>query len=329
MALEETPFSLRREMAQTMAMVSARAEKKGLVLTFAIDDAVPDALRGDALRFRQITLNLLDNAVKFTPHGSIGVRVSPGESGAASGGRTPLRLEVADTGVGIPPGQLGAIFDAFAQADASVTRKFGGTGLGLAICARLVKLMGGTIRAENRAGGGSVFTVELALPQVGGGGGEAVSAPGAGVARPVPSASAPASVSRRRVLAVEDNRINQMVLENLLTPRGHQVALASHGGEALEILAREEFDIILMDVQMPVMDGFEALRRIRAEESATARPRRRVVALTASAMRGDREICMAAGMDGYLAKPIQPEALYAAVESPPGPSVPPAPLPSP
>lgn len=307
--LEKNPFALRHELDKAMRLLAVRAGQKGLVLHHAVDDAVPDALLGDALRLRQILLNLGGNAVKFTAHGSVSVRVElDGTPDAHSASQVALRFSVADTGVGIAPDQLPKLFQPFSQGDSTITRRFGGTGLGLSISAHLAQLMGGRVWAENRAGGGSVFHAVCVLE---------AAAPSPRTAASLPAAAAavaPPAGRARRVLVVDDNAVNRAVAQALLSQRGHAVTLAEHGGEAVGILAGAEFDTILMDIQMPVMDGFEALRLLREEEAVTGRRTRRIIALTASAMRGDREICLSAGFNGYIGKPFQPSELFDMVE---------------
>lgn len=307
MVLEEAPFSLRREMAAVSNLMAACATQKNIELRVKVADGVPDTLAGDALRLRQILTNLVGNAVKFTERGWVELAVHP-EEGAAPG-HVRLRFSVADTGIGVPEDQLALIFDPFTQADSSVTRKYGGSGLGLSICARLAEMMGGHAFAERRADTGSVFHVVCEFNMA------AAPAP---AAAPRPSAPATQAVPRsRRILLVEDNLVNQKVAVSLLSRRGHAVEVAAHGEEALAASALKEFDIVLMDVQMPVMDGLEATRRIRAREKAGKLPRQRIVAMTAGAMVGDRDICLAAGMDDYITKPFQAADLYALVEQDP------------
>lgn len=309
LTLGKAPFRLRHELDKTMRMLGVRAEQKGLVMHHRVDDAVPDALVGDALRLRQILTNLIGNAIKFTASGSVSVQVAL-EKNFTDGPnrRVTLHWVVADTGIGISEEQLPRLFSPFAQGDSSITRRFGGTGLGLSISARLAQMMDGRIWAQNRAGGGSVFHLICVL--------EAAPAPSRPANDlPPPGGPAPASpVGPRRVLVVDDNAVNRMVAQTLLAQHGHQIDSAADGQEAVDLLAHTEFDVILMDIQMPVMDGFEALRQLRKEEAIAKRPPRRVIALTASAMRGDREICLSAGFDGYIGKPFQPNELFDAVE---------------
>jgi CheY-like chemotaxis protein len=252
---------------------------------------------------RQILVNLLGNAVKFTDNGAVNLRAScrrlePQEPG----GGIELQFSVSDTGMGIPAAQQTHIFEAFRQADNSLTRRYGGTGLGLAICKQLAELMEGRIWVESELGRGSVFHVTLKLR-------EASAAPA-----PLPApAPEQASTGPRRILLVEDNAVNRRVIVGLLQKYGHTIEPAGNGLEALEAIAKSDYDLVLMDVQMPVMDGLEATRRIRDMERRGA-PHLPVVGLTALAMKGDRERCLASGMDECIHKPIDLQSLLNAIE---------------
>ncbi len=303
--LDATPFELQPLLDSTLAVIRLTAERKGLQLALDVDPQVPPALVGDAGRLRQVLVNLLGNAVKFTEQGEVRVSVS---AESRADGRVGLRLGVRDTGIGIAADKQERIFAAFTQADGSTTRKFGGTGLGLAISNRLVALMGGQIAVESTPGAGSLFhfTVELGVH--------------AGAVHDDETSTIPtprAVVTARtglRVLLAEDNAVNQRVAQRFLERLGHTVTVANHGREAVECWRQQPFDLVLMDVQMPEMDGFEAVAEIRAAERAGGN-RTPVVALTAHAMSGDRERCLAAGMDGYLTKPVRLAQLVAAIES--------------
>jgi CheY-like chemotaxis protein len=303
--LDATPFELRPLLESTLAVVRLTAERKGLTLELDVDADVPDAVVGDAGRLRQVMVNLLGNAVKFTEHGDVRLSVQAvGPAGADGEGRT-LRFGVRDTGIGIPLDKQDRIFGAFIQADGSTTRKFGGTGLGLAISNRLVALMGGRIELESVPGAGSLFHFAVTLGVHAGPLHEAETE-----SRP---RAAAAPRTGLRVLLAEDNKVNQRVAQRFLERLGHSVALANDGREAVDIWRRQPFDLVLMDVQMPEMDGFEAVAVIREAERASG-GRTPVIALTAHAMSGDRERCLAAGMDGYLTKPVKLAQLVAAID---------------
>jgi PAS domain S-box-containing protein len=301
--LERVPFSLSDIVGDALKPLAARSRHKGLELLSDIAPGVPTALFGDPTRLKQILINLVGNAIKFTECGQIVVSV---REDVRRGERTVLHFTVADTGIGIPANQHDTIFEAFRQADGSTTRRFGGTGLGLSISSTLVDLMGGRLWVDSEPGAGSTFHFTAGFdepPTV------AVSDRG----QPAPAAR---PVKAVKVLIAEDNPVNQRVAVGLLTKRGHDVTAVGNGREAIDALDREPFDLVLMDVQMPEMGGFEATAAIRARERQTGQ-HIRIVAMTAHAMLGDRERCMAAGMDGYLSKPIDPQLLFAAVEDDP------------
>ncbi len=300
--LESIEFSLREELEVLLKPLAIRAKQKGLLLAADVSSEVPDFLTGDPLRLRQILLNLTDNAVKFTERGEVRLQVAvePG-----SDRESYLHFTVADTGSGIPADKQAVIFEAFSQADGTTTRTHGGTGLGLAIATLLVRKMGGRIWVESSVGQGTTFHFTTLLVIASG-----AAAPAQAVAR-VPSA-APA-VHSLRILLVEDNVINRAIAQGILEKRGHSLLQALNGCEAVAAAAGEAFDLILMDVQMPEMDGFEATRLIRAAEPAAGR-HPPIAAMTAHAMTGDRERCLAAGMDAYLSKPLNKSDLLALIE---------------
>jgi len=307
--IETVAFSPRAAIANALKPLGVHALHKGLELTCDIDSDVPAEVVGDPTRIQQVVTNLVTNALKFTEQGHI--RVAVREESRAEG-CTKLHVSVADTGIGIPREKQEAIFEAFRQADGSTTRRFGGTGLGLSISATLVRLMGGRLWVESEPGAGSTFHFTLAL--------DTADARETRRADPRPlrrdvleSASADACAGASRILLVEDNVVNQRVASGLLVRRGHHVTVAENGREALARLARETFDLVLMDLQMPVMDGLAATAEIRRRERVTGE-HVRIVAMTAHAMHSDRERCLAAGMDGFLSKPIEPHLLFAAVE---------------
>ena len=439
--LEQIPFHLRDTLGETLHTLANRAAEKGLELAMHIPPNVPDRLRGDPGRLRQIVVNLVGNAIKFTEKGEIVVRVSVESADATV---AQLQFAVCDTGIGIPLDKQSKVFEAFSQADASTTRKFGGTGLGLAIVSQLVALMGGRIWLESKPGRGSTFqfTADFPLAETAsappaeletlrgtsrfgcrrqsdqsnhlrGNAGELAHAPDrgfqwcgrtrrvkacrrcrpaisahpvgcndAGVGRirscpprsrrsenqrrdhrrpliagpprvrrrlggfalariltkpvtqselfnaisnslgPVRADSAPtdtiagsrsADFTPRRILLAEDGLVNQKVAVSLLTKRGHNVTVVSDGQAAVEAVAQHPFDLVLMDVQMPVMDGFAATEAIRKWERETGQ-RIAIIAMTAHATKDDRQRCLDSGMDGYIAKPFRPQELFSAVE---------------
>ena len=313
--IEHINFGLRNQLQQTLKPLSLRAEQKNLALRHEVAVDVPNNLQGDPGRLRQILINLVGNAIKFTPQGEIviGVETMPARDDSVC-----LHFSVRDTGIGIAKDKQAAVFGAFSQADSSITRRFGGTGLGLAISYKLVSLMGGRIWLESELGKGSIFHFTLRFAH--GAGGKANSV--AGVGREADDEADAgerfkrAPVRELRILLAEDNPVNQRFAIALLEKRGHRVVVASDGQQALDALATEKFDLVLMDMQMPVMDGIEATQRIRERErtsgSSTRQP---IVAMTANAMQGDRERCLAAGMDGYVSKPVKQEELFDAISS--------------
>jgi PAS domain S-box-containing protein len=307
LSVDPVEFDLRDAVAETVRMLAPRAHEKGLELLFQVHRDVPPLLMGDLMRFRQILVNLVGNAIKFTEQGEIVV-----QAGIESTNETELTLHctVRDTGIGIAADKRKVIFDPFVQADGSTTRRYGGTGLGLAICNRLVEIMDGKIWVESVLGQGSMFHFTARFGQV-----AATASTDARAAEIAPAIQQHDARIRRqlRVLLAEDNEINQKLAARLLEARGCDVQIVDDGLMAMTYLERQEFDLVLMDLQMPIMGGLEATTLWRAKERGSARyvP---IIALTAHALKGDRERCLAAGMDGYVAKPITDEALWCAVE---------------
>ncbi|MFH1494687.1 MAG: ATP-binding protein [Pseudomonadota bacterium] len=301
LVLETLPFDLAVELNNAMRLLSFRAEQKGLQLDLDILPGVPTHVLGDSGRLRQIITNLVGNAIKFTEHGSIEVSVAPKTSGSKGG---MLHFSVADSGIGIPRGKQAAIFEAFTQADGSISRKFGGTGLGLSIVQRLVHMMDGSLWLESEAGQGATFHFTAHFAP----------APAA-LAEPVsklPKAASPMQLGGLNILLVEDNVINQKLAQTLLEQAGCKVSVAANGIEAMVVQAAQPFDLILMDIQMPLMGGIEATQGIRKQESQSG-GHVPIVAMTANAMQGDRERCLEAGMDGYIAKPLHKAQMFATI----------------
>ncbi len=297
--LDETAFSLRECVQSCTRLLAMQADAKGLALHSAIADDAPDHLSGDPFRLRQVLINLLGNALKFTLEGSVELRVRPLQ--IASDAIT-LEFAVRDTGIGIPAEKQAAIFAPFQQAEGSFARRFGGAGLGLAISSNLVALFGGHISVESEPGKGSTFYFT------------ALFRPAGEQEQPAP-ASVPRLAETRPldVLVAEDNSTNQKLLQHVLEKAGHRVALACNGREAVRAATARDFDVILMDVQMPEMDGFEAAAAIRARERGDRRTP--LIALTAHAMHGYRERCIEGGMDAYLAKPVSVPELLALIDA--------------
>jgi signal transduction histidine kinase/CheY-like chemotaxis protein len=298
MSIHPEPFDVKGLADGVVSLLATRAGEKGIGLSARCGPDLAPRYAGDAARIRQVLLNLAANAVKFTERGQVTIGVEPLERGAGQGG---LRFSVEDTGIGISPEAQAHMFEKFTQADASITRRYGGTGLGLAISRQLIELMGGTIGLESQKGKGSRFFFDLPL---------AASESGASRAVAPPHAKAVA-LPFGRVLIVEDNIVNQRLLERIVARRGCAVDVASNGLVALRMAVEKEYNLILMDCQMPEMDGFEATRRLHERLRDETPP---VVAITAGAMAEDRQACVEAGMDDYLAKPVRVDAVDALLD---------------
>ena len=275
-----------------------RAWARGVELSWSVADGVPATLRGDQIRLRQVLLNLVGNALKFTEVG--GIRLSVDLEQSTANPRV-ARFEVADTGIGIDPLARERVFQPFSQADGSTTRKYGGTGLGLPICKRLVELMGGTIGLNSQPGQGSTFWFSLPLA-------EATRAPESAATTPpvatrAPGASAPRSA--QRLLLVEDSWMNQQVALGMLERLGYTADLVTDGRQALDAVEQTAYAAILLDCQMPEMDGYQVAEALRQREALDGRPPVPIIALTASAMSADRERCLKSGMNDHLAKPVR------------------------
>jgi CheY-like chemotaxis protein len=325
-------LDLQRLIASLMPLFEFRANEKHITLTQEIPPTVPTLLQGDPVRLRQVITNLLTNALKFTEQGEVKLsitapRITPTE--------VILRFTVTDTGLGIAPEKLGLLFSKFSQVDASTTRKYGGTGLGLAICKQLAELMGGEVGVSSQVGQGSEFwftarlgrqppqarrpaqdalskgrkaELELGAPN---GTLSSSSAASAAANAPTPTPQLPAAT---RILLADDNATNQLVALSLLKKFGYACDAVDNGAAVIRALAGHRYELVLMDVQMPEMDGHEATQRIRAGEAGAAKRQVPIIAMTAHTLIGDREACLAAGMNDYLSKPIEPLALKAMVE---------------
>jgi len=307
MELAHDPFCVRKCVNDCLQVFAWKAQEKGLRLTQQVSSAVPEAVAGDADRLRQILLNLLGNSMKYTEHGEIALNVELAEPAGPSGQHT-IHFSVRDTGTGIAHEKQALIFEAFAQADGSMRRRRGGTGLGLAICNKLVQLMHGRIWVESTPAAGSTFHFTVRLQQVDAGRASSICQGGqmeSVEAHPMPAAQP------LRVLLAEDNPVNRKLAQRVIEKMGHAITTVENGRQALAAATSHRFDLILMDVQMPEMDGFEACAAIRGAEAHDAHVP--IVALTAHAMSGDREQCLRAGMDDYIAKPIDIQALTALV----------------
>jgi signal transduction histidine kinase/ActR/RegA family two-component response regulator len=296
--VELQPFDLRECVASAIELVRHRAAEKQLGLVVAIGDDVPRTFKGDNTRLRQILLNLLSNALKFTEAGEVRLSASSGSNGT-------LHFAVQDSGIGLSAEGMAKLFQSFSQADSSTTRKYGGTGLGLVISKRLAEIMGGTMSAESAGPGrGCTFRFHIRAEKV----------DAKPVVRTAAAAAPDPETARRhplRILLAEDNLVNQKLALRRLAQMGYQADMVVTGQQAVDSVARQTYDVVLMDVQMPEMDGLEATRRIVAQWPAGKRPR--IVAMTANAMQGDREMCLEAGMDDYLTKPLRVDELVAAL----------------
>ena len=299
--LDVQPFDLKSMIQETAALFRGDIQAKGLSLELDLEDDGDEHLLGDAPRLKQVLLNLLSNAVKFTAEGAVGVRLR----GVGQGETRRFVIEVADSGIGFDPDDAERLFRRFEQADASVTRRYGGTGLGLAICRQIVDLMGGSITATGRPGKGATFTVELCLPSA-----AAASAPRALPDTPVDPLSAAAGL---RILVAEDNPTNRKVVKLMLASIGADPDCVENGQEAVEAARRCSYDLALIDLQMPVMDGLTAIGAIRAEEAARDRPRLPMIVLSANVMPEHLAASKAAGADGHIGKPIQAAELFSAI----------------
>ncbi len=314
--IEVLDFDLKNLVEDLRAIFTLQASKKGIAFKVRVDSGAPAELCGDVGRLRQILTNLVGNAIKFTEEGEVSVNVTLANDHTD---HIHLRFEIRDSGIGIAREKLAGIFDAFKQLDASTSRRYGGTGLGLTICKQLVEIMGGEIGATSVVGQGSVFWFEIPVDLQNARAEQTAfefvkTAPRVRHGDDDPNASRDIALATKnalaalnhplRVLVVEDNKVNQTVALRTLKKMGCEVEAANDGAEAIERLASAAYDIVLMDVQMPKMDGLETTRAIRGKETAEDSPRQPIIAMTAHALAGDKERCLEAGMDDYITKPI-------------------------
>lgn len=296
---EKRPFRLSEIAAKVESLHAFKAQEKGLAFRVVCEGDCRSPRLGDAHRIVQVLHNLVSNAIKFTNEGSVSVRIC---APASDSPETPVRIEIADTGIGVSEEQISRIFDPFAQADATTTRKYGGTGLGLSIAKGFAESMGGTLSARSQVGEGATFTLELLLPCT-----DAEMEVDPAPTQAAENDGAPGL----RLLAAEDNAVNQAVLKTFLSGRDHEIEFADDGLKAVDAFKRGDFDVILMDISMPVMDGVEAMRQIRFLERELGLGRRiPIIAVSAHAMRQQVEDYMAAGFDGYVTKPINGAQLH-------------------
>jgi signal transduction histidine kinase/HPt (histidine-containing phosphotransfer) domain-containing protein/ActR/RegA family two-component response regulator len=296
--LEAIPFNLNEVLLRVRDLFAEQARAKGISLLVAAEQGMPDFVVGDPSRLAQILVNLVSNAVKFTKEGEVALEVSVHER---RDDEVLLSFEVRDTGIGMAQAQIDRLFQAFSQADTSTTRHYGGTGLGLTISKNLTELMGGNITIASEPGVGTIFVVMVTFPVA-----ATASAPQAFVS-PAQSTGEVRLARHTRILLVEDNTINQQVATELLISAGYSVEVANNGVEAVHMAEAQQYDAILMDIQMPEMDGYEATRRLR---EGMRQPNVPIIAMTAHAIAGYREQCLARGMNDYITKPISPAELY-------------------
>lgn len=298
--LELVPVSLRHMIEETAGLLALRAKEKGVDLIMRSDDTIPHAVNADPTRLRQILVNLVGNAIKFSEKTPVTILC---RNQGATDGKAAIRFEIEDHGIGIPPEKQESIFHKFSQADASTTRRYGGTGLGLAISKHLVELMGGRMGVVSQVGKGSTFWFEVQFP---------IAEAQLPTAPVLHSTATPTNTIplHAKVLVVEDYVPNQQLAERMLEKLGCSVDIVSNGEEAIEVLARQSYDMVFMDCHMPEMDGFAATHYIRHNPWGKHIP---IIAMTANALQGDKEACLAAGMNDYISKPIKKAALEAVV----------------
>jgi CheY-like chemotaxis protein/nitrogen-specific signal transduction histidine kinase len=312
--LEVSDFDLREQVSEALQLLRLRVRQKGLDLNWQIRPGVPPRVLGDPNRLKQVIVNLVGNAVKFTEEGEVTLTIEPEIPSTNGSAISPegclLKFGIRDTGVGIPLEKQALVFEPFVQVDGSASRKFGGTGLGLSISSQLVAMMGGQIWVESAVGQGSqfFFTARFRIPDA-----KTSTSPAASVSGQNGTGERTAlhflAEHKLKILLAEDNAINQAIAARLLERHGCSVVIANNGREAVAALEKDAFDLVLMDIQMPEMDGLEAALKIR-EAERSSQTRIPIVAMTAHAMKGDEEMCLSAGMDGYVTKPVQSKKLF-------------------
>ncbi|MBF0420384.1 MAG: response regulator [Magnetococcales bacterium] len=311
LVLDQTPFAIKQVAAEAMALIHLPASQKGLRLTWEYDEGLPSRVVGDPVRLRQVLINLLHNAIKFTQTGFIALVIKPGSLVVnEQTNRVPVHFMVMDTGVGVPRKDQEVIFHSFTQADGSTTRQFGGTGLGLAICRQLVEKSGGSIWVESDGSTGSTFHFSIPYPRS-----DTSESLDPVPSTPIPvAATSPIEKTRQvAILAVDDEESNLLLLEHALEKHGFLVSLAHDGHDALNQLAHKPVDLILMDVMMPILDGLETTRKIRQGQVSGLNPQVPVIAISASVLSEQRAQCLAAGMNAFVAKPVHIDKLVAVI----------------
>jgi signal transduction histidine kinase/ActR/RegA family two-component response regulator len=299
-------FDLSNWINETTAAYQIQANQKGLRFKWSAAPDLPGTLIGDPHRLRQVLTNLISNAIKFTAQGGIEVNIARADQSDLEPNKVRISFAVKDTGIGIPPDQQQHIFEAFVQADSSITRRFGGTGLGLAIASRLVARMKGDLRVSSQSEVGSVFSFDVVLQR------DDQAATVEGLV--VNTEKVEHQFKGLKILVAEDHPINQLLMRKMLSRLGADAVIATDGAQALAAWQQQKFDLILMDIQMPVMSGFEATEKIRLSEHTTG-THIPIIALTAHAMEGDKERCLASGMDAYVSKPVSEDALCLSIEA--------------
>lgn len=307
--VDEIDFNIRTFVDEIRSFFMLIAEQKGLVINTSVSNDIPDNIKSDYRKIKQILCNLISNAIKFTEKGHIDIKVEKDDFPPykiSSPDNISIRFSIADTGIGIPAKKKSHIFESFTQVDSSTTRKYGGTGLGLSICKGLVSVLGGSIDLDTEIGKGSTFHFTIPVK---------ISAVDTGSDIPSSEESDKLIKKNLNILVVDDNQLNQMIASRLLMKAGHTVTTANDGREAIQMLQKENFDVVFMDINMPDMDGYDTTKKIREIDIRTGGKPIPIIAMTAYAMQGDREKCLEAGMDDYISKPVDAKQLYKILEN--------------